>query len=456
MTSVAPFNEARVTGPLQAGKARVGSRRPRVLLLAEAANPKLFSVSLIGWSLARALAEVAEVHLVSELRNRDDILAAGVDGLAFTAIDNRRWQGLAWNVAKALRGGTTLGWSTYSALATLAYPFFEKEVWRVFGPRLRAGEFDLVHRITPNSPAVPSLLAKRCADLGVPFVLGPLNGGVPWPKEFAHLRKAEREWLSPLRRVSRWLPGYAATRRHASVILAGARFALDEVPEPYRHKCVLLSENAIDRARFPRCEPPGLSRPLRVAFVGRLVPLKAVDILLEAAAPLVREGRLELDIIGDGPELPRLKQQAERLGLAGRVEFPGWVDHTQMAERLGRSQVFAFPSVREFGGGVVLEAMARGLVPIVVNYGGPGELVPSGCGFALPMASRNELVRSFRDTLARLETAPGQLHDLARRAQEHIYRHYTWEAKAQQLLQVYGGVLGERTEPINFSFANHV
>ncbi|MEI8045251.1 MAG: glycosyltransferase family 1 protein, partial [Verrucomicrobiota bacterium] len=173
-----------------------GPRRTRVLLVAEAANPKLTSVALIGWSFSRALAKVADVHLAAEMRNRADIEAAGTGGMEFTPINNRRWQGMAWNVAKVLRGGTSLGWSTYSALATLAYPAFERRVWCQFGDRIARGEFDVVHRITPNAPVVPSLLATRCARAGVPFVLGPINGGVPWPREFAHLRRAEREWLS--------------------------------------------------------------------------------------------------------------------------------------------------------------------------------------------------------------------------------------------------------------------
>ena len=423
-------------------------RRPRVLLLAEAANPKLFSVSLIGWSFAQALAEVADVHLVTEERNRADILAAGLGTMEFTAINNRRWQGLAWNISRLLRGGTTLGWSTYSAFATLAYPFFEREVWRVFGDRLRRGEFDVVHRVTPNSPMMPSLLAKRCARIGVPFVLGPLNGGVPWPKEFPELRRAEREWLSPLRGAARLLPGYRATRAHASAILVGARSALGEMPPAHHGKCVLLSENAIDPARFPRTEPPPLTTPLRVAFVGRLVPLKGVDMLLEAATPLAREGKLTLDVIGDGPELPRLKRLAAELGIAGQVEFPGWVDHTLLAERLRRSQILGFPSVREFGGGVVLEAMALGLVPIVVNYGGPGELVPAGTGFALPLCRRAELVQRFRDTLAGLVADPKQLRILGRRAQEHVHHCFTWQAKAQQVVEVYRRVADGTALPL--------
>ena len=265
-------------------------RRPRVLLVAESANPKLTSVALIGWSFSRALAKVADVHLASELRNRADIESAGTAGMEFTPINNRRWQGMAWNVAKVLRGGTSLGWSTYSALATLAYPAFERRVWRQFGGRIARGEFDVVHRITPNAPVVPSLLATRCARAGVPFVLGPINGGVPWPKEFAHLRRAEREWLSRFRNAYKLMPGFHATRRNAAAILVGARFAWDEMPARYHDQCIFLPENAIDANQFTRRVKPAFVEPLRVAFVGRLVPLKAVDMLLEAAAPLARAG----------------------------------------------------------------------------------------------------------------------------------------------------------------------
>lgn len=432
--------------PIPAGATPSSGHRPRVLLLAESANPQLTSVALIGWSFSRALAQVADVHLVSEIRNQPDIQAAGTDGMEFTAINNRRWQGLAWNVAKVLRGGTTLGWSTYSALATLAYPAFERRVWKQFGGRIERGDFDVVHRIVPNAPVTPSLLASRCRKAGVPFVLGPINGGVPWPKEFLHLRNAERDWLGRFRNAYRLMPGFHATRRDAAALLVGARFAWNEMPEQYREKCVFMSENAIDAERFPRRESPEFKAPLRVAFVGRLVPLKGVDMLLEAAAPLSRAGKLSLDIIGDGPELPKLRKLVTDLGMEQQVTFPGWVKHEQLADRLRQSHVFGFPSVREFGGGVVLEAMALGLVPVILDYAGPAELVPPDTGFAVPMGPRPGIVSGLRERFAQLIESPAQLGAMSHRAMEHVFQTFTWDAKARQMLEVYDWVRGRRPE----------
>ena len=98
---------------------------------------------------------------------------------------------------------------------------------------------------------MPSLMARRCAAAGVPMVLGPINGGLPWPAEYPELRAAEREWLSYVRGVYRAVPAYGATRRFAAAILAGSLETLRQIPAAYRAKCVYLPENGIDPARYP-------------------------------------------------------------------------------------------------------------------------------------------------------------------------------------------------------------
>src|SRR5215470_4462358 len=223
------------------------TRVHRVLLIAEAANPEWVSVPLIGWSLSTALAKVTNAHLVTHIRNRDALLRAGlVEDRDFTAIDNEYIARPIWKMANKLRGGSGKGWTTLQAFSSLSYYAFEYAVWQQFGKRIAEREFDIVHRITPVSPTHQSLMARRLMKNKIPFVVGPLNGGVPWPKGFVERQYAEREWLSHVRGLFKLMPAYRSTRRDSAAILAGSKHTRSEVPRWARNKCVYIPENGID------------------------------------------------------------------------------------------------------------------------------------------------------------------------------------------------------------------
>lgn len=417
-------------------------RRLKVLVIAEAANPEWVSVPLVGWSLANALRELADVHIVTQIRNREAFLRAGlIEGQDFTAIDSEKVAAPLWRAAEKLSMGKGVGWTIKTAVSTLGYGYFERLVWRAFGADIRAGKYDLVHRITPLTPTANSRLAPLCRRAGVPFVLGPLNGGVPWPKGFDAERRREKEWLSYVRGAYRALPGRGAMLRDASAIICGSLHTLGEIPAQYRDKTVWLPENAIDPARFSLVAPQLGTLPLRGCFIGRLVPYKGADMAIQAALPLLRSGALVLDIIGDGPQMELLRDLIVGEGVEAAVTLHGWLEHAQVQAVAAQAQLLVFPSVREFGGGVVLEAMALGVVPVIADYAGPGELVDDTTGFCIPMGSRADLIAGLRKQLQTIADDPSVLPAMAQAGRARVLRDFTWSAKAGQVVRIWQALL---------------
>ena len=423
----------------------------KILLIADSANPEWVSGPLVGWSLASAIARIADAHLVTQVRNRVAILNAGlVEGRDFTSIDSERVARPIWRLTEALMGKAGGGWTLATALGTVSYYYFESLVWKQFRAALERGEYKLVHRITPQSPSTPSILAKKCNDIGIPFVIGPINGGVPYPKGFEDVQRQEREWLSHLRSAYKLLPAYKSTLKSSRALIVASRITLQEIPAIYHDKCFYLPENAVDPHRFSEMAKPLQDGCVRACFVGRLVPLKGLDMLLDAAVPLLRSGRLKLDVIGDGPLRNTLTQMLTKEELSQHVTLHGWIDHRNLQHLMCESQLLILPSIREFGGGVVLEAMALGIVPVVVDYAGPGELVTSETGIKVPIGRRPELVANLREALVAICDDPGRISTLSRNARSYARTYFTWDAKAGQIMQIYDWILGRRRDKPSF------
>ena len=427
----------------------------RALLIAEAANPEWVSVPLVGWSHATALRQRVDGHLVTQVRNQPAIERTTLSRNDFTTIDSELIAKFLWQLGSFLKGGQGKGWTTLTAFSAPSNYYFEHLVWKKFGAAIVQHEFDVVHRITPLSPTIPSLLAGKCRHAGVPFVLGPLNGGVPWPKAFDAARRQEREWLSYVRDGYKLLPGYRGTRRNAAAIIIGSQDTWQQMPARYHHKCVYIPENAIDPARFRQQRTRTAGRPIRLVFLGRLVPYKGADMLLEAAASLIRAGAVCVKIIGDGPQSDLLKEIIHREQLAAGVQLLGWVDHTQVQEHLIDADLFVFPSIREFGGAVALEAMAVGLVPMVIRYGGVGELVTAETGFLIEMADRPTIVAELREALQQVVSQPERIEQKSASARRRVLTHFTWDVKAEQVVEVYRWVLGQRADKPSWGMPFH-
>lgn len=423
----------------------------RVLVIAEAANPDWSSVPLIGWSHCRAIREQVDVHLVTQVRNRKAIVAQGwQEHSDFTAIDTEVLDRPLYALAKILRGGEQLSWTISTAVSNLTYPYFEYRIWRQFRKRLLAGEFDVVHRLTPLTPTAPSYLAHHLRRIGVPLVIGPLNGGLDWPKGFEQRRQNEREWLHKFRFMYRFMPWQRSGREDAAAIICGSGTTYREISRDHPDKTLFLPENGVDISRFHRTRSAirNANAPLRIAFVGRLVPCKGCDMLLRAALPLMKTNKVCIDIVGDGAELGALKGfVADHRLEEQQVKFHGWIAHEKVQDILTHADILALPSIREFGGGVVLEAMALGVVPMVADYGGPAELVTDDCGFRLDMSTPEALEKDIRKTLNFAEANRSVIEARGAACLRTVQEEHLWARRAEKVVETYRWVLGRQAKP---------
>ncbi|HEX3151393.1 MAG TPA: glycosyltransferase family 4 protein [Gemmataceae bacterium] len=404
----------------------------RVLLIAEACNPTWTSVPLVGFNLARALAARPDLRitLVTHVRNRAGLTTSDIAQHADVVfIDNEFIAAPIYKLAKLIRGGDQLGWTIDTALAWPSYVVFEHLVWAKLGRRLQRGDFDLIHRITPLSPTAVSPLAAKTP---VPMLAGPLNGGLPWPREFPELVRREREWLVPLRNLYKLLPYHRSTYRHLAGVITASRATADEIPRHFHGQRFHLPENGVDPVRFPIADRwPEPAGRFRFVTVGRLVPYKGLSLTLEAMRRSTALRQCELIVIGDGPDGPAHERFVAEHGLQDCVKSLGQVPQPVLAAEMRRSQAFVFPSLREFGGGVILEAMACALPCLIVDYGGPAELVSETTGIKLPMRPREELVESLMLAMERLAGSPDECRRFGATAAAEVRREHTWDAKAE-------------------------
>lgn len=412
----------------------------RVLLCAYQCGPGMGSVSQIGWEWYLRLARRTPTTLVTHIRNREALEMSGapLPGSEVIYIDTEWFAGRLWRLASKLFRRSQ---HAVFLISSLDFFIYDWQAVRETRRRLRRGaRWDVVHAVTPVSPVAPT----RFHRTGLPLVVGPLNGGLKTPAHFRELMGQDSSWIYPLRHFGKALDVFTGSTRRAAMLLTATESTRKDIPPRYRDKCVSMLENGTDLNLFRPTlwpESPSPSMPLKILFVGRLIPAKGVTMLLDAVKVVSETFPVRLEIVGDGPMRGEWEARAKGLGLGETVSFVGNRSLEEVASRLRDAHVFCLPSVRESGGAVLLEAMAAARPIVAVAYGGPGEVIDDGVGEGIkprgPAQVTGDLVRVFYDIFRRPD-------DWRRRGEEGRRRAeslYGWEAKVGRMLKLYEEVI---------------
>tara|TARA_Y100001978_G_scaffold45625_1_gene40653 strand:- start:8667 stop:9854 length:1188 start_codon:yes stop_codon:yes gene_type:complete len=174
-------------------------------------------------------------------------------------------------------------------------------------------------------------------------------------------------------------------------------------------------------------------------FVGLLIPVKGIDILIEALSQWRDRPKWNLYVVGDGPLLATLKERCEEEGIASQVHFVGRRSSQDVPQWMQAADVLVLPSHSEGRPNVVLEAQACGLPVVATCVGGTPELIRDGeTGLLVEPGA----VIQLREALQTLHDDGLRRVQMGEQARAHVETcEYTWEHSAATLHALYRSVL---------------
>jgi glycosyltransferase involved in cell wall biosynthesis len=253
---------------------------------------------------------------------------------------------------------------------------------------------------------------------------------------FGRLRSGTYRWLErALARVSDCLIGVSqatvddlvrlrvAPRDRFRVVPIG--LDLDRFMQPSRDAAAALREECGTE--------PG---EVLVAFVGRLVPIKRVDLALRAVAGARERGApVRLLVAGDGPCRAALEDLSRRLGIADAVRFAGYLPDSSAAS--GAAEIAILASDNEGTPVALIEAGAAGCPAVATAVGGVPDVVVPGAGLLVPAGDHAGLA----DGLVRLAGDPATRAEMGTRAKRHVTSTFSIERLLRDIAALYDELL---------------
>ena len=388
--------------------------KPPVLMIAYACNPEGGGEHWLGWGWAEQAAKNYSVHLITTPNARAQVEKhAPRHGIIPHFVEQ----------PKASRWGRKIGWQ--SRVLKLATELHARE------------KFQIVHQTTFHTFRVPFL----AASLGIPSVWGPVAGGESVPPGFSYdLGSAQFEEMGRKLVNKLWLmhPKIKRSLANVGAMFVSNRTTMNFLPASLHSKCFIVPPNALrpedEQYPEPQLRPNG--DKFQLIYVGNCVATRALPIVFDALRR-TKIPNTKLTVVGAGTALERWKKLAADLVASGVVDFTGAVTRDRLPELFGRSHVLVFPAMRDSGGSALLEAMARGVPVICLDWGGPGEMLDAESGVKSPVGTRAKTVAAFGQAIVQLKNSAELRLKIARAARNRAVKMFRWDARAALLQNTY-------------------
>lgn len=376
----------------------------RILVSAYACEPHVGSEPGVGWNWVTHIAKTyKEVHVVTRTgdryRDKDGRLNVrdsksnleaelarmkNTDHIHFHYYDLPTWIS---NLERSLMGDMI----NIYLWEVMAFFFMLK--------RFRKGEFDWVQKVTIVSHRFPGF----AWFFGKKYIHGPIAGGERYPLRLLKLFSFKGRLKELMRFFFQGTPFFDPlvwlTYAKSHQIIAVTNETRSIIPSAFRHKCIVQqavsADGFIGAPALPeRNRTEGES--LKLLFVGRMLEWKGIMLTLKSLVHLKGKIPFEMNMIGAGADQPMFEAFVKEHDLP--VRFLGFIPQKDLPDYYESHDLFMFPSLRDSGGFVVLEAQASGLPVLTLDLGGPFLNVDPTTGVVIEV--ENKSVESLTQTIA--------------------------------------------------------
>lgn len=406
------------------------SERPlRVLVIAPSLDGNDLSEPEWAYRWVEALSHRAEVTVLASSREGAVPLEQQLPKARVVT-----WPEIRWLYQKFER---------FNAMAKPGLPLFVRQCSRWIREALARGEeFDIGHQILPQGMRH----ASAFANFDIPYVIGPLGGGLKTPPGFEKEVNASRGLANRLRDLDdfrlRRDQNLRRTYQKAALVLGVAPYVQERLAPVGIQKFHALPERGYG-IFAPEKQRQSAVGQLTLFHAGRVIRTKALRDTIRALSHLRDLPGVRLITAGDGEDLAQCRAEAKALGVADRIKFLGRIPRGAMDQHYEAADVFCFPSFREPMGGVFFEAMAHGLPIVAADNGGPAFLIDDTSGIKVPVTDPDSFAKGIADAVRKLAMSPDLRHDLGRGARARLESFGSWEDKADLMLTFYKDIISQ-------------
>lgn len=319
------------------------------------------------------------------------------------------------------------------------YLYWQYRAYKTAKKLQKIRNIDLVHHATYGSLQLGSFMWK----LHKPMLFGPVGGGQQAPRSLK--KYFMNSWKQEIVRevISALLLRFSANKlvKHADQLLV-SNYETKALSQKLGAKQVdLFTDTLLPDDFFPNKLPmKEAPYPLKLLWVGRLLPRKGLFLVLEALSRVSSSLPIHLTIVGDGPVGPHVHDWISQLKLEDKVTWLGRLPFDQVQEVYATHHAFIFCSLRDSLGSQLIEAMAYGLPLITLDHHGARAFVPPEAGIKVAVSEPEVTLQALKEAIIYLAEHPEERKKMSDYAFEYA-RQFAWSRRIEDIQQYYQKIL---------------